>query len=325
VRCVLALGPIAALVLSFGLATTSAAQEAPAEPTESAPPESVPTESAPPAIPPDAAERLAQGEALFDAGNYLAALAEFQSAYDRLEGHPERFLVLFNIGQAHERLFHYDEALTFYQRYLDEGGANAEGADEVRGSMRSLEGLLGTIVITADVASATVWVDGHEVGTAPGSIRVPSGRHDVELRAEGRVPSAQEVQVAARERIEVSFTLAVLQDYDGIEPTVFFIVAGSAAAILLAGAGVGIFAIAESERFDGGVATDEDKAYVADLALAADITFLVGAAAAIGAVVLAFLTDWDGPRRDEDPAGASVRAMPIVGPSFAGLALSVDF
>jgi tetratricopeptide (TPR) repeat protein len=279
-------------------------------------------------VPPDARARLAQGEALFEAENFLAALAEFQSAYDLLDDNPQRFLLLYNIGQSHERLFHYDEALTYYQRYLDEGGAEAEGAADVRASMRALEGLLGTLVITADVASATVWIDGHEAGTAPGSVHVPGGRHDVELRAEGRLPSVQEVQVAARDTVELSFTLPVLQDYDGVEPTAFWLVASSAAAILVAGAGVGIGALLESgDGYRAGAATPPttttaDQRYVADLALAADIVFLVGAAAVIGAVVLAALTDWDGPRRDESIR--AVRAMPIVAPSLAGLTLSVD-
>jgi tetratricopeptide (TPR) repeat protein len=279
-------------------------------------------------IPPEAAERLAQGEALFDAGNFLAALAEFQSAYDRLEGNPERFLLLYNIGQAHERLFHYDEALAYYQRYLDEGGAEAEGAADVRASMRALEGLLGTIVIAADVEAASVWIDGHEVGTAPGSVHVPGGRHDVELRAPGRLPSAQEVQVAARESVEVSFTLAVLQDYDGIEPTVFWVVAAAAAAIFVVGAGVGIGALLESSeaqrraRMPPILNTPADQAYVANLALAADVLYLTGAAVAVGAVVLAFLTDWDGPRHDD--RATSLRFVPLVSPALVGLQLSVD-
>jgi tetratricopeptide (TPR) repeat protein len=278
--------------------------------------------------PSDPAVRLAQGEALFDAGNYLAALAEFQRAYDQLEGNPDRFLVLFNIGQSHERLFHYDEALTFYQRYLDEGGADAEGAADVRASMRALEGLLGTLVIAANVES-TVWIDGHQIGTAPGVVHVPGGRHDVQLRAPGHLPSEQEIQVAARERVEVSFTLAVLSDYDGIEPTYFWITLASAAAVLVVGAGVGIGALVESGEGQRRASmspilnTPADAAYVANLALAADVLYLAGTAIAVGAVVLAFLTDWDGPRRT-DGSTASLRWTPLVSPSLVGFAARLE-
>ncbi len=84
-----------------------------------------------------AAERLAhQSLRDYDLGEYDAALQEAEQAY-RLDPLPE---LLFNIGQCHRALQHWEKALFFYRRYLKKL-PNASNAKEVAVLMAELEKL----------------------------------------------------------------------------------------------------------------------------------------------------------------------------------------
>lgn len=62
----------------------------------------------------EADERVEEGERLFAQGDYDGAVAQFERAYELVGAHPQRYLILYNIGQAHERRFRYDLAMRYY-------------------------------------------------------------------------------------------------------------------------------------------------------------------------------------------------------------------
>jgi hypothetical protein len=274
--------------------------------------------------PSEADRRLAQGEALFEAENYDAALAEFEAAHGLLEGNPDRYLLLWNIGQCHERLFRYDRALDYYQRYLDEGGPDAADRAAVEATMRALESLLATVSITVNVEGAVVWVDGHEVGDAPGDVRVTSGTHSIEIRASGYATEIREVQVAVRGEAHIEVTLRVISDYEGLDPWIFWTSAGLAVATGIAGAGVGISALVESsnvQAFPVDARSQEDRDRVGALALGADVLYGVAGLFATTAVVLAFLTDWDGSPGSAPTGERAVLVVPWLDGERVGLSI----
>jgi tetratricopeptide (TPR) repeat protein len=291
----------------------------------------------------EARQHIASGEAFLTAENYDAALVEFQRAYDLLEGNPIRFIVLFNIGQCHERMFRYDLALEFYRRYLSEGGDNAEDRATVEATIRALEGLLATLVITTNVPNAEVWVDDRQVATLSADdreVRIPGGVHTVQLRLRGYAPEQQQVQVAARSRTEVTFTLARLSDeYKGIDPWLFWTSGGVSVACAIGGAIVGVLALTESQSLqarandlsnpDRFLITAADNDRVKTLALTADILF--GSALLFGATAftLAFLTNWESgtPNADGAPpaTAARLRVTPAIGATSAGVSVSGVF
>ena len=311
------------------------AQAAPAVPPPAEPPPAAPS---PQLV--EARQHIAAGEAFLTAENYDAALVEFQRAYDLLEGNPIRFIVLFNIGQCHERMFRYDLALDFYRRYLSEGGDNAEDRATVEATIRALDGLLTTLVITSNVPNAEVWVDQRQVATLSADdheVRIPGGVHTVELRLRGYVPEQQQVQVAARATTNVSFTLARLSDeYKGIAPWLFWSSGAVAAATAVAGGVVGFLALSASSDLqarrddvtnpDRFLITDADNQHVTSLALTADILF--GSAVLFGATAftLAFLTNWGGDSPGPTiTTGPQVRLTPAFDRTAAGLSLSGRF
>lgn len=282
----------------------------------------------------EAREHLTRGTQLLQQENYDAALAEFQRAYDLVGDHPARHLILYNIALAHERMFRYDLALEYYNRFLAEAPEDAPQRAEVQGTIRTLENFLATVEIQSNVP-AEVWVANRQVGSAPGTVRIPAGRHTIELRAQGYTDGRREIQIAARESQTLSFTLSELaSQYRGISPIFFWGATGLAIAAGLAGGGVGIAAVLRRgevntqladpvESLDGG-SLEAARRDIESLALVADILFGTAGVFAITAVVLAFLTDWGGAPASSGES-ASFQLAPFAGPTYGGVAVGGAF
>jgi len=284
---------------------------------------------APPA--PDTSEarrHFEQGRTLFDSGNFDAALPEFERAYELMGDRAERYILLFNLGQCHERLFRYDAALEFYRRYMEEGGPQAQDRAMVDGTIRALEGLLATIRVRSNAPGAEVWVDDRRVGTSPGDLRIPGGRHLVELRAPGFLPSRQEVQIPARTTHELAFALEALHRRQGIHRAYFWSAAGVAVAAGIVGGIFGGLALDARSGVDARLAdpvlrydvSEEDQQDIRRTALTADLFYAGAALFGVGAAVLVFLTDW---RRGSVEA-PSARASLGLGPLVLGRATGVQ-
>jgi hypothetical protein len=260
----------------------------------------------------EANQRVEAGEQLFAAGNYDGALAEFDRAYEVIGEHPNRFLILYNIGQAHERRFRYDLAMQYYRRYLDEGGGAAPDRAAVEASIRNLQGMLATLHIQTNVP-AQVWIGDRQFGEAPGDVLVPGGLHMLEVRADGYGPSRRQIQVAARTDQTLSFTLEEMGA--SLEPAWFGIASALALASVGVAAGLGGHAMARSAEIDEQLADpvqrwavgEEERREIQTLTLSADIMFGVAGAFAITAIILALFTSW-GAGGDEEPLdGATAR------------------
>jgi len=286
---------------------------------------------------PDSASHPAQaivtrGEALFAAGDYDAALGEFEQAYELLAGHPRRYVVLHNLALCHERSFRYDSALAYYERYLREGGPQAEDRALIERVMGTLRSLLGSVQIASNV-HAELWVDDRRLGDAPGTRLLPAGRHVIELRAPLYESARREIDVRARVRHGLRFELERLSQYAGPSPVFFWTGAGLTVAAAATGAVFGVNALSENAdgkarmKIDRNLNTIGDERRVDRLALSADIAFGAAAVLAISTTVLFFLTDWDAgepeakPRPSARAATGSLRVDPWLGRSEAGLSV----
>jgi tetratricopeptide (TPR) repeat protein len=125
----------------------------------------------------EARARVEHAKQLFDVRNYEAAFLDFSRAYALLDGHERRYVVLYNLAVCAERLFRYDEAVSFYERYLAEGGAGAENAEEIRKVVESLRALLAVVQVDSSVRGE-LWVDNRRLHEVPGTVRLPAGRHE---------------------------------------------------------------------------------------------------------------------------------------------------
>lgn len=261
----------------------------------------------------EAKERFLQGLTLARAGDCRAALAEFDASYALVP----RPSTLYNIAQCQEQLFRYDLAVAYYERYLSEAESDAPDRPAVEQAMRTLSNLLGTISVASNV-EAEVWLGDRIVGQAPGDVLVPPGTHQLELRADGYLPSRKEVQIAGRQRVEVRFEMEqaeqqinqtveqnIQQHYAvtrveerGLSPMIFW--GGVAGTVVAAGVG-GIFGLQamqardDADNMDPRLPKDDKISEIEDNALLADIFFGTAGVLAVASTVAFLLTDWDGP------------------------------
>ena len=80
-----------------------------------------------------------RGESLFSEQNYALALEAFERSYDLLEGHPRQHLVLFNVARCQEELGRLADAVETFERYLRQGGADEDNAEETRRRIDELD------------------------------------------------------------------------------------------------------------------------------------------------------------------------------------------
>lgn len=298
----------------------SVAIEAPAV----AVPETAPNQPNPnqPAHVVEARERVARGEALYERGDFDSALAEFDAAYEVIGEHPSRFLVLYNIGQCHERRFRYDVARTFYQRYLDEGGREYEGHAEVEATLAELEQLLSRVTVQTSAQDAALFVDGRRLGEVPGTVLVPAGVHVLSVRAPGYVPAEQSLAVPAAGELELTLDPTRLsEEFRGISPAYSLTFAGLALAAAGVGVGFGISARNRREAIDDQLAdplgrwevTNASFDEIRDETLIADVLFASAGVAAVTALILGILGDWSFGGDDGEAVSVRMTATGVEG------------
>jgi tetratricopeptide (TPR) repeat protein len=277
----------------------------------------------------EARELTARARERFEAGDYSAALLEFTRAQELLASDPRAAGLLNNIAVCQERLFRYDLALVYYERYLHEANPTPEDRAEVEAVIRGLRDLLGKLHLTSNVR-AEVWVDGRLLGHAPGDIQVPSGVRAVELRASGHQATRRSLQVAARTLTSAHFELEPLPSYHGIDRRYFWSGVGLTGVALVTGGALGLTALsqyhdAQHKRREHLLKAEDDQHTMQRLALGADIAFGAAVVFGVSTVVLGFLTDFRGAEADRAQRLASLTLQPQLSASSAGLGVTGAF
>lgn len=290
-------------------------------------------DAAEPATPTDAEARRAEAgarfddaTALFERGDYAGALAEMATVYHLLEGAPDRYLLLYNLGHLYETLHRYDRAVALYRQYLDEAPAEAPDRAGAEASLGALERFLGTIAVEVDVP-CELWIGGERIGDAPGEVSFAAGSHTVELRADGYETYRTEIVLNARDRVAVRTAMRRIGDVQGVSPVFFAVSAGVAVAALAVGIGFGAHALSvhDSAISRGCGTTDacgDPAAQMASIRLetgVADAMYGTAGVLAVVSVVLAFVTDWDGSNETR------TALVPVLGPSLAGVGVLGSF
>jgi hypothetical protein len=135
----------------------------------------------------DASRHYLAGEQFYNQGLYEEAIAEYEKAY-QIKPHPN---VLYNIGQAHERLLEYGKSVEWFERYLKETLPDAAHRVEVENRLRVLRGLPARISITTipEHVHAQVIERGGKGRSfradTPALFKVPAGDWDIVLEQPG--------------------------------------------------------------------------------------------------------------------------------------------
>ncbi|HZS39401.1 MAG TPA: PEGA domain-containing protein [Polyangia bacterium] len=156
----------------------------------------------------EAKRHFQQAVALYNDGNYSAALAEFEAAY-KTRPAPA---VLYNIGLTEKALFRYTEAIDSLTRYLKEETKIApEQRKAAEGVIAEMKALLADVTLTIDPPGASVAVDGRTLGQAPLAVQgIAAGNHTIEVSLEGYKPQKRELLVTAGVPLQLSFKLALI-------------------------------------------------------------------------------------------------------------------
>jgi hypothetical protein len=137
-----------------------------------------------------------RGVELYREGNYRAAIIEFERAYSIAPN----YKVLFNIGQAYLELQDYAAALTAFERFSSEGGADLtdQQKSDVAAEIRKLAGRIARVELTVNVPAATISVDDVTVGRSPLAkpLTLSTGRHKIVVTREGHAPETRMVDLA---------------------------------------------------------------------------------------------------------------------------------
>ena len=142
-----------------------------------------------------------RGLEAYDAGRYDAALAEFLRA-DQLA---PSYRILQSIGLVQVQLGDNAGAVTSFERYLAEGGAQVDAATRAKmeKQIAELRGHVASILVTTRVLGATITVDDVVAGTTPLAepIVVNTGRRRIAASMHGYESETRVVVCAEKDRI----------------------------------------------------------------------------------------------------------------------------
>ncbi|MGE0323217.1 MAG: hypothetical protein AB7K71_06585 [Polyangiaceae bacterium] len=138
-----------------------------------------------------------KGIKLFQDGNFVGALAEFQASYKLKPAGS----TLQNIALCQKQLFRYSEAADTLSDLLKLHGSELSEAETtaVRQTMEELEGLVGRVSISVVPSTAKVSVDGRIMSAEQLAepIRLNVGEHRIRAEAPGYAPVDQTVRIAS--------------------------------------------------------------------------------------------------------------------------------
>jgi hypothetical protein len=165
-----------------------------------------------------AREHFLRGVELYREGNYRAAIIEFERAYSIAPN----YKVLFNIGQAYLELQDYAAALTAFERFSSEGGADLteQQKSDVEAEIKKLAGRIAKVELTVNVPSATISVDDVTVGRSPLTkpLTLSTGRHKIVVAREGFLPETRMVDLAGGDARKLEVVLKEVAAPKATEP-----------------------------------------------------------------------------------------------------------
>jgi hypothetical protein len=334
--------------LLLSVATNAAAQE----PGATAAPAAAAPAAAPSPKVKEATARFERGLALYDDGDFDAALVEFNRAY----GLSPTYKILYNIAKIERGKNDYSSALMHFQRYLEEGGSEVapERREEVEKEINVLKQRVGQVSITANVDGAAVFIDDQPVcgarmadpgcvGTTPlrAPIIVNPGTRKITASKRGYQNADSQLTIAGGDQNVVKLELFDLKPRtEDTGPRTRAIVSWSVTGALAIGAGVmGVLALDKKKTYDDDRAKaqcgnqlinsndcnrdtlatlDSDKKDTKAFALVTDI--LTGAAI-VGAGISVYLTvQASGKSASETEQHATLKSLKLsAGPGSAAL------
>jgi len=155
----------------------------------------------------EAKNHFTQGVALFDEGNFEAALAEFRASYNLFPN----FRVLKNTSACLKSLFRYGEAISTLELYLKNGESKLKGPEkqEIQDAIDEMRSLLAPVTVEVRETGATIKVGDTVVGNSPlpKPILMDPGEHLITATLDGFTEVQSKVMIASGQAQKVTLTL----------------------------------------------------------------------------------------------------------------------
>ncbi|MFW5920772.1 MAG: PEGA domain-containing protein [Polyangiales bacterium] len=298
-----------------------------------------------------AREAYGRGQEAFENGDYEEAEAAFEEAYAQV-ANP---VVLVSLAESRARQDDVRGAIEAYERYLEER-PDAPDKGKIEGKLETLRETPGTLKVTSKPPDAAITLDGEPLQErTPAELEVDPGEYTVALSMDGYEPTTETVEMgpAGEQELEITLEAAAAPEEEALgtgkqiaepepepEPadseeeggisTGVWVATGVAAAGLVSGTVLGFMSLTEESDFND-MPTESGADRGERLALFADVSFGLAAAAAITGLVLYFTdqpTDNDEQLTDEarrESDRVHVDVSPALGADGAGGAVRVSF
>lgn len=198
----------------------------------------------------EAEERRQRALQFYDAGDYPAALAEFQRANQLMPS----FRLLYNLGVVSLALADSASAYDYFQSYLTQGGSAvpAETRAGVQSQLRDLAAQIATLTVLIDTVGTEVFVDERSLGVSPlaGPVHVNAGSHLLSARLRGAQSVSRRLELRGGETARVELKLAITRKRPIAARKTVPWVGWASTAVLAAGAGfAGLEALAAQRSY----------------------------------------------------------------------------
>ena len=160
-----------------------------------------------PAPPANPKKLLISAQTKRTAGDFAGALADYQAA-DAVAPTPA---TLEGIAYCHDKLGHYDDALTWYDAFL----ANVPPAmqllaDQAKAHILVIKAMPGHLHVESTPSNVVAQVDGKDQPThTPLDLVLAPGKHALHLTAPGYDPVDKDVEIASRAQQNLAVVLPV--------------------------------------------------------------------------------------------------------------------
>jgi len=164
----------------------------------------------------DAKALMQSGVRLFEAKDYLGALAVFKDAYSRFQSAK----ILLNIATTLTLLDRKADAANAYQRYLDAADSDPTKKADVLGVLVELDRVLGRLEISVTPADAEVQINDGEWGPAASValFRVPQGAFTVRARKDKFQSEAKSANLIIGEKAAIRIEMTALPEAPSVGP-----------------------------------------------------------------------------------------------------------
>lgn len=158
--------------------------------------------------------RIEAGRKAYGAGDYEAAIGEFKAAYD-LKATPGP---LFNIAKSYERMARYEEAIDYYQQYLEAAPSAPDRADVeeiVRRLQKSIRERYQEISISSDPPGADIYLDDRNtglLGQTNSRFKIQPGPHKLFIDKNGFEPIERDFVMPDDKPLSLEFALKKIEN-----------------------------------------------------------------------------------------------------------------